>query len=119
MREWMHRQRPRPGSALAKAIIYTDSRWQQLTLFVEDPEIWLDNNGTERALRGPVIGRKNHYGSRSDNGMRAAAVFYSLLETCQRLGIDARSYLGVALARLAGRECEAYTPSMYLAESNH
>jgi hypothetical protein len=51
-------------------------------------------------------------------GMRAAAVFYSLLETCQRLGVDVRSYLGAALARLAGRECEIYTPSMYLAETS-
>jgi hypothetical protein len=35
---------------------------------------------TQRALRGVAIGRKNHYGSRSERGTRVAALFYSLIE---------------------------------------
>ena len=30
---------------------------------VEDPDLPMDNNQAERALRGPVVGRKNYYGS--------------------------------------------------------
>lgn len=42
--------------------------WPGLIVFVDDPYVPLDNNATERALRGRVIGRKNHYGSRSKRG---------------------------------------------------
>jgi transposase len=38
--------------------------WKGLTRFLDDPRIALDNNATERALRGMVIGRKNHYAPR-------------------------------------------------------
>ena len=53
----------------------------------------LDNNRIERALRGMVIGRKNHYGSRSRRGTEVAALFYSLIETCKLRGVDPRAYL--------------------------
>ena len=53
----------------------------------------LDNNAVERALRGAVIGRKNHYGSRSQRGTEVAAVFYSLLESAKARGVDERTYL--------------------------
>ena len=33
-------------------------RWNGLVRFLEDARIPLDNNATERALRGPVVGRK-------------------------------------------------------------
>jgi len=59
-----------------------------LTRFVDDPRIPLDNNAAERALRGPVVGRKNHYGSRSLRGTEVAAVFYTLCETARLIGVD-------------------------------
>jgi hypothetical protein len=65
---WAHRQRPLPESSLGKAIAYMLGLWPGLTRFLDDPRIALDNNATERALRGMVIGRKNHYGSRSKRG---------------------------------------------------
>ena len=54
-------------------------RWDKLTMFVDNPLIPPDNNHAERALRGPVVGRKNHYGCRvkTRNGGRCA-VLYSL-----------------------------------------
>ena len=52
-----------------------------------------DNNMTERALRGPVVGRKNHYGSRSKRGIEVAAVLYSLLESAKLSGRDPKEYL--------------------------
>jgi transposase len=44
-------------------------------------------------LRGPVVGRKNHYGSRSLRGTQVAAVFYTLCETAQLVGVDPHGYL--------------------------
>ena len=43
----------------------------------ENPLVYPDNNAAERALRGPVVGRKNHYGSRSKRGTEVAALFYT------------------------------------------
>jgi transposase len=72
-------------------------RWEGLTRFLEDPGAPLDNNAAERALRGPVVGRKNHYGSRSWRGMQVAALFYTLCETAKLVGIDPHAYLLRAL----------------------
>lgn len=63
----------------------------------------LDNNATERALRGPVVGRKNHYGSRSRRGTEVAAILYSLLESAKLCGVEPKAYLRAAvLAALNG-----------------
>ena len=70
---------------------------------VKDARVPLDNNASERALRGPVVGRKNHYGSRSRRGTEVAALFYSLLETAKLCGVDPKAYLrAAALATLRG-----------------
>lgn len=56
----------------------------------------LDNNRTERALRGLVIRRKNHYGFRSQRGTEVAAIFYSVLETAILNEINPRTFLEYA-----------------------
>ncbi len=66
-------------------------------MFLDDPLVPLDNNAAERALRGPVLGRKNHYGSRSQRGTEVAAILYSLCETAKIHGIDPRAYLLTAV----------------------
>ena len=50
-----------------------------------------------RMLRGPVVGRKNHYGSRSQRGTQVAALFYTLCETAKLVGVDPHAYLLRAL----------------------
>ena len=72
-------------------------RWAGLTRFVENARIPLDNNAAERALRGPVVGRKTHYGSRSMRGTQVAALFYTLCETAKLVGVDPHVYLLRAL----------------------
>ena len=80
-------------SGLRKAVEYMLGLWSGLTRFLDDPRVPLDNNAVQRALRGAVIGRKNHYGSRSQRGTEVAALFYSLLESAKACGIDERTYL--------------------------
>jgi transposase len=53
-----------PQSGLGKAIAYMGGLWDGLRVFLDDPNVDIDNNGTERALRGLVLGRNNHFGSR-------------------------------------------------------
>jgi transposase len=89
--------------------------WPGLTRFLDDPRIPLDNNATERALRGVVIGRKNHYGSRSRRGTEVAALFYSLCETAKLNKLDPASYLS-QIARAAIRAEALPLPHEMLAQ---
>lgn len=82
-----------PGSGLDAAIKSLAGRWTSLLRFLDDPRIPLDTNAIERGLRGPVVGRKNHYGSRSLRGLEVAAILYSLVESAKLNGVDPRAYL--------------------------
>lgn len=96
---WFYRTLPKclPESGLHKALGYLVHMWSGLVLFLEDPRVPLDNNGSERAARGPVLGRKNHYGSRSLRGTEVAATFYSLVESAKLNGLEPRLYLRIAV----------------------
>lgn len=94
--EWALQQRALPQSPLGKAVAYMGGLWPGLTLFLDWPEVPVDNNATERALRGIVIGRKNHYGSRSQRGTEVAALFYTLVESCKLADVDPYDYLRAA-----------------------
>jgi transposase len=56
----------------------------------------IDNNGTERWLRGVVVGRKNHYNARSPRRTVVAAIFYSLVESAKLAGVGPNTYLRAA-----------------------
>lgn len=104
--QWAREQSSRtlPESSLGRAISYMLNLWAALSLFLTDPRIPLDNNRTERGLRGLVVGRKNHYGSRSKRGTEVASVFYSLIETCKLVGVEPKQYLrNAALSKLRDR----------------
>jgi transposase len=87
-----------PESGLRKAIEYMGGLWKGLTVFLDDPRVPLHNNATERSLRGPVVGRNNHLGSRSSRGTEAAAILYSLVESAKLAGVDPDAYLRRAIA---------------------
>lgn len=95
LRTWAEETRPvaLPRSGLGKAINYLLRHWKGLTLFLKNPQIPLDNNLAERELRGVVIGRKNHYGSRSKRGTEVAAILYSLTESAKLVGQEPHAYL--------------------------
>jgi len=70
--------------------------WTDLTRFVDEPHAPLSNNAAERTVRGPVVGRKNHLGSKSKRGTEVAATFYSLIESAKLAGKDPAAYLRAA-----------------------
>jgi transposase len=94
-----HRRRVLPGSKMGKAINYMLGLSVGLKRFLKDPRIPLDNNAAERALRGVVVGRKNHYGSKSKRGTEVAAQFYTLFETAKLSQVDPRAYVTEAARR--------------------
>jgi hypothetical protein len=94
---WLCDQATLTSLSIGKAAAYTLSNWDRLTRFVDDPRIPLDNNSTERGIRGPVVGRKNHYGSKSRRGTQVAAALYSILETAKLHGVNPAEYLYAAI----------------------
>lgn len=97
IQQWALGVRALPGSGLRKAVEYMGGMWDSgLLRFLDDPNVPIDNNGTERALRGVVIGRKNHYGSRSQRGTEVAALFYGLIESAKLAGVGPHTYLRAA-----------------------
>ena len=66
-----------------KAAQYLDGHGELFTRFVHDPPIPLVNNATERGIRGPVVGPRDHFGSKSQRGTEVASIFHSLLETAK------------------------------------
>lgn len=69
------------------------NHWTGLTVFVEHPEVPMDNNTAERAERGPVVGRKNYYGSGSQWSGQLAAILFSLFQTLALWKINPRVWL--------------------------
>lgn len=67
--------------------------WNGLYLFFELPAVPPDNNPAERALRGPVVSRKNSYGSGSKWSAELLADMYSLTETLRLNGVNAEKFL--------------------------
>ena len=77
-----------------------------LSVFLDHPEIPMDNNVAERALRGPAIGRKLSFGSDSEAGARLSAVMHSVLGTVGMNGLDVLRWLRAwldACAKNGGR----------------
>ena len=86
-----------------------------LSVFVNEPQVPMDNNAAERALRGPVIGRRLSFGSDSETGARFTALMYSVLATLKTNGIDVRRWLEAwlrACAENGGRPPD--DPSLWL-----
>jgi transposase len=96
-REWLLARAGDNHLSIGKAAAYTLGIWERLTLFVDDARIPLDNNATERAIRGPVVGRKNHYGSKSRRGTEVAATLYTIFETVKLHDVDPTAYLTAAI----------------------
>jgi transposase len=69
------------------------NHWGGLTVFLTRPEVALDNNSAERALRTPVVGRKNYYGSGSIWSAHLAAMLFSVLQTLLVWGLNPRHWL--------------------------
>lgn len=99
---------PLPRGGRYGECTHTYGNWPRLTVFAGNADVPLDNNRTERGIRGPVVGRKNHYGSKSKRGTEIAAIFYSLIETAKLVDVEPAEYLAKAAA--AARRGETLLP---------
>lgn len=84
-----------PGlHAAAKKVLATlDREWDGLVRHRDFPDIDLDNNRAERALRTPVVGRKNYYGSHAEWSAHLAARVWTITATAERHHHEPLTYL--------------------------
>jgi transposase len=103
LHDWMLAQRRRLSgkSTLGKALQYALSRWDALARHVEDGRLSIDNNLSERLLRGIAVTRKNYLFVGSDAGGQRAAIIYTIAETAKLNGLDPEAYIAAVLDRLA------------------
>jgi transposase len=90
-----------PKSPEGRAVRYTLKNWTALTRYCEDGDLAIDNNATERAVRGIAVGRSNWVFFGSDQGGKTAAVLRSFVASCQRVGVDPFAWLNDILSRIA------------------
>jgi transposase len=93
--------RPALHPARRKVLESLRQYWSGLTVFVDHPEVPMDNNTAERSERGPVLGRKNYYGSGAVWSGRLAAMLFSLLQTLALWGLNPRTWLTAYLTACA------------------
>jgi hypothetical protein len=89
-----------PQSRIGKAIKYTLNNWAALNTIFLNGEVTLDNNLAEGALRRVALGRKNYLFFGSEGGGETAAIFYTLIASATRNGIEPFKYLRDLLSRL-------------------
>ena len=87
--------------AQRKVLSSLQNHWDGLTVFVERPEVAMDNNTAERILRNPVVGRKNYYGSGSVWSAHLAAMMFSVLQTILLWGLNPHHWLSAFLQACA------------------
>jgi transposase len=96
-----HRPDLLPSSPLAKALHYALARKSNLQVFLADPEVAIDTNPLERALRPIPMGKKNWLFAWTEIGAERVGIIQSLLVTCRLQGVDPYTYLVDVLQRLS------------------
>ncbi len=119
LKVWLDEQvaakKKEPNSNFGKAVTYMRSHWNALTLFLRVPGAPLDNNISERLIKSVVAHRKNSLFYRTAAGAKTGDIYMTLIQTCQRNGINPWDYL-TELQRnhqAAKREPENWLPWNY------
>lgn len=102
--EWCERQLRRPGltprDPFARALHYVLKRRTELSVFLENPDLPLDTNHLERALRPIPMGRKAWLFCWTELGAEHVGIIQSLIVTCRLQGVDPYVYLTDVLLRV-------------------
>jgi transposase len=89
-----------PKSDAGRAVNYLLKNWAALTRYCDDPDLSIDNNRTERSIRGWAVGRANWTFFGSDRGGRTAAVLRSFIASCELVKLDPFVWFHDVLARI-------------------
>ncbi len=108
-----------PTNPFTKAGRYALSREKSLRVFLAYPDVPLDTNHLERAIRPIALGRKNWMFCWTELGAQYVGIIQSLLSTYRVQGIDPYTYLVDVLQRIdthPARDVELLTPRLWKKE---
>lgn len=102
---WCYEQRQRtdllPSNPLAQALGYVWERREALEVYLSDPDVPIDTNHLERALRPIPMGRKAWLFCWTELGAKQVGIIQSLLVTCRLQGVHPYTYLVDVLQRIS------------------
>ena len=89
-----------PKSDAGQAVAYVLKNWIPLTRYLDDGDLSIDNNRTERSLRGLALGRRNWTFLGSDRGGKTMAILRSFVSSCELNKIDPFAWFHDVLAHI-------------------
>ena len=112
---WLGEQDFLPKSQIGKAATYTRNQWAALNRYVEDGDLSIDNNISERAVKPVAIGRKNWLFIGSPAAGRRVALLMSLIASCKDNRVEPWAYLRDLFTELPkGAAPESFLPDAWL-----
>jgi transposase len=93
IKEQLHDPRVLPGSAIGKALRYSAERWDELSNYLYDGRLEIDNNLVENAIRPVALGRKNYLFAGSHEAAQRAAMIYSFFAICKKHEVNPFEWL--------------------------
>jgi transposase len=95
-----------PKSDAGQAVAYIMKKLLALTRYLADGDLAIDNNHTERSLRGIAVGRNNWIFLGSDRGGRTMAILRSFVSSCELNGIDPFAWFRNVLGRIGSHSIQ-------------
>ena len=86
-----------PKSQLGSAFTYAINQWPYLSAYADYGDVNIDNNWAENQIRPFALGRRNWLFIGNQRGGQAAALLYSLIQTCKMNNINSRAYFHYVL----------------------
>ena len=96
----LNSKRKHYGEMMRKSLSYLINGWDDLQKYRKDGRYTIDNMLVERAIRPFTIHRKNSLFFSSEEGLETALTFFTLIETCKNVGLNARDYIATTIKLL-------------------
>jgi transposase len=117
LQNWLDTQQLLPKSLIGQAATYTRNQWAALNRYLEDGDLSIDNNLSERCVKPVAIGRKNWLFVGSQQAGERSARLMSLIASCKHNRVEPWAYLRDLFTRLpAGAPLETFLPDRWLAD---
>jgi transposase len=89
-----------PKSQIGKAMSYAIARWTELSAYLSDGMLEIDNNLVENAIRPVALGRKNYLFAGSHESAHRAAMIYSFFAMCKYHQVNPYEWLKYTLENI-------------------
>lgn len=89
-----------PKSQIGKALAYSQTRWDNLSAYLYDGNLQIDNNLVENVIRPVALGRKNYLFAGSHDAAQRAAMIYTFFANCKKHEVNPYQWLKYVLENI-------------------